>query len=80
MINSEIQNKALLRALKKEGLEDMKLIRGAGYFYWMSNTNRKLGLALVNAEVVLVCYFHHLSIVDWVQEAKEAYQNAMGDN
>jgi len=69
----EIKNKKFLAALKRDGLEDMKLIRGDGYFYWVSDTDFNLGVALVDSPMIMVCYFKHQSIEKWVADAKEAY-------
>jgi len=68
----EITNKELRKALDKAGLATLKLWRGDGYLFWYSDdpiTSNALYATGVST-VVLVCFFHHLSIARWVEEAK----------
>lgn len=62
-----IKNKKLLEALKKEGLEDINLEKGNGYFWVWSDTE---DLNLYSSSI-LVNSFKDQSIKDWVNDIKK---------
>ena len=61
-----IKNKKLLEALKKEGLEDINLEKGNGYF-WIWSDTKDLNLY---SSSILVNSFKDQSIEDWINDIK----------
>ena len=61
-----IKNKKLLEALKKEGLEDINLEKGNGYF-WIWSDAKDLNLY---SSSILVNSFKDQSIEDWINDIK----------
>jgi len=75
MNHKEIINKRFRKALERRGLADMDLVRGNGYFYWTSYSNKELR-SLINKsgrENVIVNWFYQLSITQWVDIAEYIY-------
>lgn len=53
---------------------DLNLIRGKGYFYFVSDTNEKLSYDLnskLDTTSVLVCNIYDLTLDQWLLEADE---------
>ena len=72
----EIKNKAFRKAMDANGLSDLTLIRGYGYFYWVSDSNFELGVALMDVPKVMVCRFNQMALYEWITEAFTAYHEA----
>lgn len=68
-----IKNKELQEALKKEGLSDVLLVKGRGYFYLIGKEGTKTeeALSLKSETSIFVNSFKELSIPSWVEEIKD---------
>jgi len=71
-----IHNKELRKALEKEGMADLTLLRGDGYFYWTSDTNEDLSLALLDVPTIPVCWYCQQNLDSWLRDAQEAFKAA----
>lgn len=61
-----VKNRKLKEALKKEGLEDINLEKGNGYF-WIWSDTKDLNLY---SSSILVNSFKDQSIEDWINDIK----------
>lgn len=67
-----IKNRKLEEALKKEGLEDINLEKGNGYFWiWSDDEEMNLKITSLYSNSILVNSFKDQSIENWVKDIKE---------
>lgn len=69
-MSREIKNKAFREALQREGLQDVLLMKGEGYFYLVGKegTDMEDNLLRKAETSIFVNSFNQLSIEDWIQE------------
>ena len=74
----------LRKAIKKHVDPRLELAAnklGGSYYYWYAN-DEVLGPALIRLETtsVLVCNWSHLTLADWIQEARDIMRQAQEKN
>lgn len=67
-----IKNRKLKEALKEEGLENINLEKGNGYFWiWSDDEEMNLKITSLYSNSILVNSFKNQSIENWVKDIKE---------
>lgn len=67
-----VKNRKLKEALKKEGLENINLEKGNGYFWiWSDDEEMNLRITSLYSNSILVNSFKDQSIENWVKDIKE---------
>lgn len=67
-----IKNRKLKEALKEEGLENINLEKGNGYFWiWSDDEEMNLKITSLYSNSILVNSFKDQSIENWVKDIKE---------
>lgn len=67
-----VKNRKLKEALKKEGLENINLEKGNGYFWiWSDDEEMNLKITSLYSNSILVNSFKDQSIENWVKDIKE---------
>ena len=67
-----VKNRKLKEVLKKEGLENINLEKGNGYFWiWSDDKEMNLKITSLYSNSILVNSFKDQSIENWVKDIKE---------
>lgn len=67
-----VKNRKLKEALKKEGLANINLEKGNGYFWiWSDDEEMNLKITSLYSNSILVNSFKDQSIENWVKDIKE---------
>ena len=67
-----VKNRKLKEALKKEGLENINLEKGNGYFWvWSDDEEMNLKITSLYSNSILVNSFKDQSIENWIKDIKE---------
>lgn len=70
----DIKNKALYKALAKEGIEDVILVKAEGYFFVTSDNEQMYEkLRELESTSIYVYSFAQQSIEEWVEDIKRLF-------
>lgn len=72
----EIKNRQLSKRMRLEGIKNVTLVKGNGYFYLVSSDDELHDkLFSLDDNIIMVYAFNHMTISGWIEEIKRILSN-----